>query len=37
MNLWAQGDWANGFDTVGAKIKTTIGYLSITGTFAKQK
>lgn len=29
--LWAHGDWANGFDTVGAKIKTTVSYPSITG------
>ncbi len=29
--LWAHGDWANGFDTIGAKIKTTISYPLITG------
>jgi cellulase (glycosyl hydrolase family 5) len=35
--LWAHGDWADGFDTYGAKIKTTISYPSITGTVIKEK
>ena len=29
--LSVHGDWANGFDTIGAKIKTTISYPLITG------
>jgi hypothetical protein len=33
--LWAHGDWADGFDTVGGKIKTGITYSSITGMQAK--
>jgi len=28
--LWVHGDWANGFDTIGAKIKTSIRYPPIT-------
>jgi hypothetical protein len=29
--LWAHGDWANGFDTYGAQIKTSVSYPLITG------
>ncbi len=29
--LWPQGDWANGFDTYGAKLKTRAAYPLITG------
>jgi hypothetical protein len=29
--LWAQGDWADGFDTYGAQLKTSVSYPSITG------
>jgi len=29
--LWAHGDWADGFGTYGAKLKTSVPYPSITG------
>lgn len=29
--LWAHGDWADGFDTYGAQIKTRLSYPLITG------
>lgn len=29
--LWAHGDWADGFDTYGAQIKTGVAYPLITG------
>jgi hypothetical protein len=35
--LWAHGDWADCFDTYGAKIKTTIQYPSIIGEPIKGK
>jgi hypothetical protein len=31
--LWAQGDWADGFDTYGAQLKTHLHYPLITGKY----
>jgi len=33
-SLWAHGDWADGFQTYGAEIKSTVPHPLITGAFA---